>query len=164
MSSPRAVDRTELDTRRRARGLERWARFKQGPAQVVDLVDFHADNKMAWLAHSPSLCRDLGRIVAEAGKRGVDAAIEAYEEVLARCLAEATSSGKHTNVLQHLIGMAGSSLDDDARADLHEAVEQYRLGERDLASTVRALQIAAENPRVMEWVRRQTYLALESTP
>src|SRR5262249_30838234 len=69
-----------------------------------DLVAFHAAQKFAVLAHSPSHYARLGRLVAAAGGGRLAARMAEYGALLMQALSIRATRARHTNVLQHLAG------------------------------------------------------------
>jgi uncharacterized protein YbgA (DUF1722 family)/uncharacterized protein YbbK (DUF523 family) len=107
---------------RRLRALfeARWTRG--------DLVAFHTAHKLSLLAHSTEAYRALGRLVANARARQPAALREAYAAGFMEALAKPASRGRHANVLQHMAGYLREALDAAARAELAEAIHDYRRG------------------------------------
>jgi uncharacterized protein YbgA (DUF1722 family)/uncharacterized protein YbbK (DUF523 family) len=100
----------------------RWRAFRASAPRTRDLVAFHAAQKFAVLAHSPVHYTRLGRLVAGGG------ALDEYGRLLMAGLAVNATRGRHANVLQHLAGYFKRDLDADERAELVEAVTDYRRG------------------------------------
>lgn len=92
------------------------------------LVAFHTAHKLQLLAHSPSLYRALGRLVAEA--KGVDApALRAsYETEFMTALAHPATPKRHVNVLQHALGHLRGVVAPGVSAELHASIEEYGSG------------------------------------
>jgi uncharacterized protein YbgA (DUF1722 family)/uncharacterized protein YbbK (DUF523 family) len=100
----------------------RWRAFRASRPRARDLVVFHAAQKFAVLAHSPSHYTRLGRLVAAGGT------LEEYGDLLTAGLAVRATRGRHANVLQHLAGYFKRDLDVGERAELVEVVGDYRRG------------------------------------
>src|SRR6185503_5585582 len=77
----------------------RWRAFMTERPRARDLVAFHAQQKYAVLAHSPSLYRPLGRLVARAGTTPATRLFAEYSARLAEALAVPASRARHVNVL-----------------------------------------------------------------
>jgi uncharacterized protein YbgA (DUF1722 family) len=68
------------------------------------LVKFHTAHKLTLMAHSPKHYTEMGRLVADAGKRDWDELTAEYGAMLMEGLAVMGTRGKHVNVLEHLMG------------------------------------------------------------
>jgi uncharacterized protein YbgA (DUF1722 family)/uncharacterized protein YbbK (DUF523 family) len=92
------------------------------------LVEFHAANKMALLAHSTDGYRALGRLVARGKSLGRAALRERYEEGFMATLAKLATPGRHANVLMHLAGHLKNELDAADKQELLGLIEEQRRG------------------------------------
>jgi uncharacterized protein YbbK (DUF523 family)/uncharacterized protein YbgA (DUF1722 family) len=92
------------------------------------VVAFHAAHELQILAHSPAAHRALGRLVAEL--RGLPrAGLRArYARGFMRALARRATRGGHAKVLRHMAGQLRDGLDAADRAELAEAIGEYRRG------------------------------------
>jgi uncharacterized protein YbgA (DUF1722 family)/uncharacterized protein YbbK (DUF523 family) len=128
----------------------RWA--------IGDLVRFHTAHKLVLLAHSTEAYTRLGRLVA--GAKSVDRAAlrPEYTAGFMDALKLIATQKRHTNVLQHMAGYFKKSLDAASRAELTEAIEDYRLGLVPLIVPVTLLRhhVRAHN---VEYLSTQVYLA-----
>jgi len=106
----------------------RWRAFMAGAPRARDLVDFHAAQKFAILAHSPRHYARLGRLVATAGRVLTAAKLAEYRALLMDALTIRATPARHVNVLQHLAGFFKKQLAADERAELAEMIEEYRRG------------------------------------
>jgi uncharacterized protein YbgA (DUF1722 family)/uncharacterized protein YbbK (DUF523 family) len=106
----------------------RWRRFVKSRPRPRDLVAFHTAHKFAILAHSPAHYARLGRLVAAAGRVLTRATLDEYQALLMHAHAVRATRGRHANVLAHLAGYFKRALGDDERAELVEAIADYRAG------------------------------------
>jgi uncharacterized protein YbgA (DUF1722 family)/uncharacterized protein YbbK (DUF523 family) len=110
------------------------ARFRRAMADAAGgslaarLVAFTAGHKLLFMAHSPQLARELGRLTATAKGVPEDALRQDYEALLLRTLALPATPAKHVNVLDHIAGYFKKVLTPDEKAELRELVERYRAG------------------------------------
>ncbi len=93
---------------------------------VGDLVRFHSAEKLLLLAHDPTACRSLGRMVAGAKGRPRREVAGAYGEGFMRGLAKLATVGKHANVLQHMAGYLADRLPPEEKRELHQAIADFR--------------------------------------
>jgi len=92
------------------------------------VVAFHTAHELQLLAHSPEAHRALGRLVAHV-RRVPRAAFRArYAREFMRALSLRASRGRNANVLQHMAGYLRDGLDAPDRAELREAIGDYRRG------------------------------------
>lgn len=118
------------------------------------LMALHASQKMTLLAHSPAICRDLGRLVAGAGGRPSDELLATYSLWLLEALSLPASPTRHLNVLQHLSGHINRPED---RQDVAAAIEGYRRGSLPLEAPVGRIREGLDGG-APAWLRSQTYL------
>ena len=80
------------------------------------LVKFHTAHKLTLMAHSPKHYTEMGRLVADAGKRDWDELTTEYWTLLMEGLSVMGTRGKHVNVLQHLMGYLKKDLSSEDNA------------------------------------------------
>ena len=95
---------------------------------VADLVRFHSAHKLILMSHAPKACTALGRVTAEANTLGRAETERRYSEGFMSTLANVPTTGRHTNVLQHMAGYFSQRLDQAARDELHATIADYHRG------------------------------------
>lgn len=135
----------------------RWSGFAQSGPRAKDLVEFHARQKLSLMAHSPEHYRQLGRLVAQAGRQPMRETLAAYGVQLMQCLAVRTTARKHANVLLHLMGYLKKQLDAGDKAEMIAQIDAHRTG---LVPLIVPLTLLAHHFRrhPVPWVHGQTYL------
>jgi uncharacterized protein YbgA (DUF1722 family)/uncharacterized protein YbbK (DUF523 family) len=125
---------------------------------VGDLVRFHTAEKLLLLAHDTEGYRQLGRIVARAKATSREELPGQYGEIFMRAMAKPATPGKQTNVLQHMAGYFKDSLPEDEKAELHDAIRDYR---RRLVPLVVPLTLIRHHVRKLgvTYLQGQTHLA-----
>ena len=108
--------------------LNRWQRMMANGLSARALVAFHTAHKLMLMAHSQEAYRTLGRLVAEAGSRPLEALADEYISTLMAAFARRVSRGQHLNVLFHLMGYLKDHLDSGDKAELVDTFEAYRAG------------------------------------
>jgi len=121
------------------------------------LVAFHSAHKLVLLAHSPQAYRDLGRLVATAGDAGREDIETAYRAGFLQAMAVRATTGRHVNVLEHMLGYFKRDLDEASRADIHAAIADYRQGLVPLAVPKALIRHQAIGQRV-DYLLGQIYL------
>jgi len=106
----------------------RWQDLEHTGVTPAGLIEFHTRHKLLLLSHGVVPHRNLGRLIADSGKRAIREIADEYIERLMQTLKRRASRRSHTNVLQHLQGYLKRHLDRDDRQELTELIEQYRLG------------------------------------
>lgn len=138
---------------------ERWKRLLEESPTSGGVVEFHTAHKLTLMSHSPHLYRQLGRLVANAGTLSAERLLEPYATLLAEALAVLATRGRHTNVMQHLLGfLKGQPLVPDEVAELVETIESYRLGLVPLIVPLTLLNHHFRKHPVPDWVHKQVYL------
>ena len=92
------------------------------------LVAFHTEHEFLILAHDEVIYRELGRLVAGAGRGDLAALAGRYAADLMRALARPASAKRHANVLAHLLGFVSDRLDAGDRAEMVHLIDEYRRG------------------------------------
>jgi uncharacterized protein YbgA (DUF1722 family)/uncharacterized protein YbbK (DUF523 family) len=93
-----------------------------------ELVRFHTAEKLLVLAHDPEAYRKLGRLVARAKEARRGELADAYATMYMAALAKPATRGRHANVLQHMAGYVKELATRDERAELADAIADYRRG------------------------------------
>jgi len=96
----------------------RWTEMLDDEPTPGGLVKFHTAHKMTLMAHSPTQCTKMGRLVADAGKRDWDELTTEYGAMLMEGLSVMGTRRKHVNVLQHLMGFLKNHLSSEDKAYL----------------------------------------------
>ena len=131
------------------------------------LVKFHTAHKLTLMAHSPKHYTEMGRLVADAGKRDWDELTTEYWTLLMEGLSVMGTRGKHVNLLQHLMGYLKKDLssEDNAYRWYVGASGPHRglpagAGAADRAADVASHRLKHHLNRhpVPDWVDQQVYL------
>lgn len=93
-----------------------------------DLVAFHTRHKLQLMAHSPKHYRELGRVVADAGRGDLSEKLRTYEAAFMSIMSVKTTIAKNSDVLLHALGHFKKVLEPAARSELLAAIEDYRAG------------------------------------
>jgi len=104
----------------------RWQQFCAEAASPGGLVDFHTRHKFIVLAHDEPAYRQLGQLVADAGKADFSDITGRYIRLLMRALAKIATPKQHANVLMHLMGFFKNRLNASDKAELLDLIEAYR--------------------------------------
>jgi uncharacterized protein YbgA (DUF1722 family)/uncharacterized protein YbbK (DUF523 family) len=136
----------------------RWMHLLEENPTPGGLVQFHTAHKLTLMAHSPSHYREMGRLVAQAGALPWEELVEEYGRALMEGLGVMTTPGKHTNVLQHLMGFLKDKLSREDKAELLKYIEDYRQGLVPLIVPLTLLRHHLSRHDVPDWVHQQVYL------
>ncbi len=136
----------------------RWTRLLENSPTSEGLLTFHTAHKLTLMAHSPQAQRQLGRLVAQAGRRPLGEVLEEYGQRFMAALNLLPTPGKHVHVLQHLMGFLKKHLDRQDQAELLEAIGGYRKGLLPLSAPITLLRHHLRRHPVPDWVHRQVYL------
>jgi uncharacterized protein YbgA (DUF1722 family)/uncharacterized protein YbbK (DUF523 family) len=107
---------------------QRWLEFRAARPTVGKLVRFHTMQKLSVLAHDPDRYRGLGRLVAGAKRRSLGDVLDEYEHGFMAALRTLATRGRHVNVLEHVLGHVSDEISSAARAELVDAIADYRRG------------------------------------
>jgi uncharacterized protein YbgA (DUF1722 family)/uncharacterized protein YbbK (DUF523 family) len=135
-----------------------WTHLLEEDPTPGRLVQFHTAHKLTLMAHSPSHYQEMGRLVAQAGSLPWEEIKEKYGRLLMEGLEVLGTPGKHTNVLQHLMGFLKDALSKEDKAELLDLIEDYRQGLVPLIVPLTLLQHHLRRHPVPDWVHQQVYL------
>ena len=117
------------------------------------------------MAHSPKHYTEMGRLVADAGKRDWEELTAEYGSMLMEGLGVMGTRGKHVNVLQHLMGYLKKDLSSEdtpeakrSKQELLGLIEDYRHGLMPPIVPLTLLKHHLARHPVPEWVDQQVYL------
>ena len=103
----------------------RWLDFLGGSPSLGRLVEFHTTFKLLMMAHSPSVYREMGGLVAGGKKLEFSALLSLYGSLFMKGLGMHATVSKNTNVLQHIMGYFKKQLSPDEKSELLELIEGY---------------------------------------
>ncbi len=106
--------------------LRRYRAYRESDGSRGGLVEFHSDHKLLFMAHSPSLLRELGRLVARAKDFKPKDLRAQYEELMLKALAVKADPKKHGNVLQHMMGYFRNFLTREEKEELLEVIGEFQ--------------------------------------
>jgi uncharacterized protein YbgA (DUF1722 family)/uncharacterized protein YbbK (DUF523 family) len=124
----------------RVYAFRRWQELLAEGLTAEKLVEFHAAHKLILMAHGRGPLKELGQLVAEAGKRPVDELAARYGEVFMAALAHQATRRRHTDVLFHLMGYLKKAISAGDKAELVEVIDDYRTGKLPLIVPITLLK------------------------
>ncbi len=106
-----------------------YARFRElkRTAQMRDLVQFQAENKLLFMSYGQEEMRKLGRIVANRERHPIDVVVNEYEVRLHLAMARIPRDMANTNVLMHAMGFFSEKLNREEKQFFLDILEKYRL-------------------------------------
>ncbi len=108
--------------------FKRWRNMLAKGQTAGNLVDFHTRHKLLIMAHSPEIYRQMGKLVATAGKRSAIDLFAEYQALLMKGMRLRTTVRKNVNVLHHLLGYFKKQLTKDEKQEALELINHYRQG------------------------------------
>lgn len=121
------------------------------------LIEFHGAHKLLYMAHCPAKQKQLGRLVAGAGKEPFDQLLTEYRQLAMEALGVRASAGKHANVLHHIVGYFRGHMPDSEKGEILERIDQYRAGIHPLAVPVALLVHHLHRHQQSDWLAKQLY-------
>ena len=112
----------------------------QESASMQDLVSFHAANKLLLMAYSQTKLRQLGRVVANADGKRIDAVLELYGKYFREAFSTPPRRVSPINVLMHALGYFKKELSGREKRHFLEMLEAYRHGRTPLSNAVSILR------------------------
>lgn len=104
----------------------RWQHYQQLGLTPASLVDFHTRHKFIIQAHDETMYRQLGRLVADAGKGALPGIAEQYITLMMQALKKLATNKTHTNVLQHIMGFIKEDMSAEDKQELLGVIDEYR--------------------------------------
>ena len=95
---------------------------------VGDVVAFHTREKLLLRAHDERGYRELGKLVAEAQSVPRAAFADDYADRFMEVMKRPATVAKHVNVLQHMVAFLRWDDDEVGRAEMREAIADYKAG------------------------------------
>ncbi len=135
----------------------RWLEFLGSAPTPAHLIRFHTRHKLALLAHSTEMYRELGKLTAGAGGVDFGPLLAEYERKFMETLKQKATPKKHANVLYHLSGYLKRAIDPEDKQELSSVIEDYRNGLVPLVVPTTLLKHHFRRHPVA-WVAEQTYL------
>lgn len=108
--------------------IRRWREFFSSVGGRGGLVAFHTAHKLLVMAHSPKHYRELGRLVAGAGRKPPGEDYESYITVLTEAMKLPATARKNADVLHHMAGYFKKLITADERQELAGVIDDYRRG------------------------------------
>lgn len=119
--------------------FQRWRRLLEQRKSRGNLVQFHTRHKLLIMSHSPEHYREMGRLVAHAKEYSPTELYDRYQTVLSEALKKKTTTKKHVNVLNHVMGYFKDQLTKDEKQELVELIAHYRNGNIPLIAPITLL-------------------------
>jgi len=108
--------------------------------KTKELVDFHARNKLLFMAYNQKELKAMGRVLANPEKKKFPDLVADYEEHLASAFGRTPRRTSIINVLMHASGYFKKSLTAKEKAYFLDALEKYRSGELPLIAVQSVLK------------------------
>lgn len=106
----------------------RWQALSASGLTAEALIDFHTRHKFILLAHDETVYREIGRLVSGVGSGDLAGTAGRYIRMMMNALKKPATTRTHANVLMHILGFFKNRLDTDDKAELLEAIDEYRRG------------------------------------
>jgi uncharacterized protein YbgA (DUF1722 family)/uncharacterized protein YbbK (DUF523 family) len=137
--------------------LKRWREVIGMKQSIGNLVEYHTQQKLLILSHSPEYHRNMGRLVADGKGRPLKELFTIYETLLMQALKLKTTRRKNTNVLQHAMGYFKKQLSADEKQELLEIIQHFHEGYVPLLVPITLINHYVRK-YVQPYLSKQTYL------
>lgn len=104
----------------------RWLACELSGFSAASLQEFHSRHKFALLAHDETVYRELGRMLAGAGKANIRALAQDYIQKLMSAFRKPATAKRHANVLMHILGFFRERLDSDDKQEMLQVIDACR--------------------------------------
>jgi len=105
-----------------------WLETKAAGLSANTLIQFYARYKYMVMAHHINCYKQLGPLLAGAGKQDPEVLGEQVIGLIMTALKKPATRKGYTNALQHVRGYLKRDLAADEKRDVDDAIEQYRTG------------------------------------
>lgn len=121
------------------------------------LIAFYSRYKYLVMAHHVPSYKEIGKMLANAGKENIDTLANEFIYALMHALTHTTTRRSHSNVLFHISGYLKREIGDEQRQRLRDLIEAYRKEEVPLIVPVTMLKhYFADNPDA--YINSQVFL------
>lgn len=103
-----------------------FAKFRNTPHTMRDLISFHASNKYLFMAYNQAKLKEAGKIVANHEKFPIEEVFTNYHEKLQQIFHKGANVATNINVLLHIFGYFSQDLNSDEKVHFLEQLELYR--------------------------------------
>lgn len=121
-----------------------------------ELVKFHTENKLLFMAYNQKEMRELGKIVANLKKKAFSDIITDYEQHFFRVFSQIPRYVSNINVLMHGLGYFSDRLSHEEKAFFLDSLERYRSGKVPLSVPLAVLSSLIVRFKE-EYLSKQTY-------
>lgn len=135
----------------------RWMRLVEEGITPHKLVAFHSQHKYFVMSFGQKLYRELGALVARAGRDPIPVLAEDYAAQLMTGTCKPPSRKSHVNVLYHMAGYLREVAPGGTPAVLISAIESYRTRQAPLSTPIELLQHYLDLYGG-DYIRQQVYL------
>ena len=108
---------------------DRWLTMVSAGLTAHKLVQFHSAHKLLIMAHSQVHYRQLGQLVARAGRDDLATLAQRYITQLMQALKQRGTRKRHSNVLHHMSGYLKRHLTSSDKLELGALIDAYRIGQ-----------------------------------
>lgn len=141
----------------RALVYHQWKQLRSEGLTAAKLIDFYSRHKYLVMAHHVPSYKQLGPMLADAGKQDLETLASEFIAVMMNALTQRASRRSHSNVLFHLSGYLKKKISSEERQRLKALIDQYRLGHVPLVVPVTMLRHHfANNPNA--YIDQQVFL------
>lgn len=125
--------------------LYTWARFRSIAAKprMGDLVAFHSDHKLLFLAYNQSRFRICGKIVANHERLSVNVVFQLYEKEMGQILKHPFRRQSMVNSLYHAFGWVAEDISSAEKEYIINTMEEYRDERIPLQAVTRLIEAQA---------------------
>lgn len=109
--------------------IAHWRTVKRDIKSIGELMEFHRNYKYLLMAHSQTLLRTIGRLLAgyKRGENFEEFKIS-YEKLFKQALSKKTTPGRHINVIMHIYGYFSESLKPAEKKHFTTLIEKFKSG------------------------------------
>ena len=135
----------------------RFRYLKNNYKDINDLLKFHQEHKYLLMLYDPNTLKQMGNLLANWKKYGLDETMKHYENLFQRALSKRSNSNKHSNVLQHIYGHLSEKISDSEKGHLLKMLDKLRKGKLQLETLLEYIKgfIYRFNDK---YLQSQTYL------
>lgn len=103
----------------------RWKDFTAEGKGLGGLIEFHTCSKLQIMAHSPSIYREMGRLVASGKGTDLPDLMTRYSDLLMKAFSLQATIKKNCNVLYHIMGYFKKNITPVEKLELLDIIRRY---------------------------------------
>jgi uncharacterized protein YbgA (DUF1722 family) len=135
-----------------------WKILQREELTAHRLITFYSRYKYLVMAHDTTAYKEIGRLLADAGKVDIDVLTAQFIELLMSAIKDPAKRSGLTNAMQHVRGYLKRTISAIEKADVDRSIDDYRTGLVPLVVPMKMLQHLF-NVHPNEYIKTQVFMS-----